>query len=582
MSVLTRSNRTIHIKSFISFAALFLFVGFGSHVAAQHTATPASAGRPPDLILFNGKIFTADPQLPRAEAIAIRGESIVAVGASADLKPLADAHTKLMDLKGRTVIPGLNDAHAHLGTRPKDEVFVETESEDPNWLELSAAIRKAVAQAPKGVILSGTFGTAIFYDPNVDRAALDKVAPDNPVILGSFDGHANILNSSALTRLGIGEDIADPMGGRFERGPDGKLTGVAREYAAWSTVARHEAAITTDEEAVPELGRQLTRAVQYGITSLQDMPTEMSTERTARLIAKLPITIRVRITRMNTTTPAGPDYNEGASASTHPAPLLTVNGTKWVLDGVIFEASLTPRTSAATEASVASSPYSFAGLPPLFASSALDAMLRDALRHNYQLQFHVFGRPAATQLFEALQRTGGPSVWRGRRLRIEHGDGLSPDLIARAKDFGVIVSQQGTHFGIVQIDPSLDAGFLDRLRADHAQPLRSLLNAGVPLALGSDGPLNPWLSILGAVTTPDRPGEAITREQAVMAYTSGSAYAEFEEKEKGSLAPGKLADLAVLSQDVFTVPLSELPKTKSVLTFVGGRIIYDAHEMNDR
>jgi predicted amidohydrolase YtcJ len=570
------------MSDFISFAALFLFVGFCGHVAAQHTKIAASAGPPPDLILYNGKIFTADPQLPKAEAIAIRGDRIVAVGASADITLLADVHTRLMDLKGRTVVPGLNDAHTHLGIRPTDEVFVETESDDPNWLELSAAIRKAAAQAPKGAILSGAFGTTIFYDPKVDRAALDKVAPDNPVILGSFDGHADILNSAALTRLGIGEDIADPMGGRFERGPDGKLTGVAREYAAWSAVGRHEAAITSDEEAVTELGRQLTHAAQYGITSLQDMPTDMSTERTGQLLAKLPATIRVRITRMNTTTPTGPDYKEGASAPTHPAPLLTVNGTKWVLDGVIFEASLTPRTAAAAEATVAGSPYSFAGLPPLFSPSGVDEMLRDSLRHNYQLQFHVFGRPAATELFEALQRTGGPSIWKTRRLRIEHGDGLSPDLIARGREFGVIVSQQGTHFGIAQIDPSLDAGFLDRLRADHAQPLRSLLNAGIPVALGSDGPLNPWLSILGAVTTSDRPEEAITREQAVTAYTYGSAYAEFEEKDKGRLAAGMLADLAVLSQDVFSVPFSELPKTKSVLTFVGGRIVYDAHEVTGR
>jgi hypothetical protein len=171
-----------------------------------------------------------------------------------------------------------------------------------------------------------------------------------------------------------------------------------------------------------------------------------------------------------------------------------------------------------------------------------------------------------------MDATGSKEFWSKRRVRIEHGDGIMPDLIARAKELGVIVVENPTHFTLREL-------FVKRFgvdRTDQMQPLRSLLVAGIPVALGSDGPNNPYLNIMLASVYPGKPGEAITREQALTAYTLTSAYAEFAEKEKGSLEPGKLADLAVLSQDIFSVPAEDLPKTESVLTIVGGKIVYDA------
>lgn len=153
-----------------------------------------------------------------------------------------------------------------------------------------------------------------------------------------------------------------------------------------------------------------------------------------------------------------------------------------------------------------------------------------------------------------------------------------PDLIARAKEMGVIVVQNPTHLTLGE----LLVKRYGPARAEQMQPLRSLLNAGIPLAIGSDGPNNPYLNIMLAAVYPGKPSEAITREQAVVAYTLGSAYAEFAEKDKGSLEPGKLADLAVLSQDIFRVPPNELPKTESVLTMVGGKIVHDAKAVTVR
>ena len=534
-----------------------------------------AAGGAPDVVLFNGKVFTADPAHPRATALAIRGERLVAVGSDAAVKRLADAHTRLLDLGRRTVIPGLNDAHAHLAVWPKDQVNVETETMDPDWPQLRDALRKAAAGAPPGALLSGSFGTRIFHDPAIDRAALDAVVADHPVMLVDFDGHAAILNSAELRALQIGDDIADPLGGRFERDAAGHLDGVMREYAAWAVMGRRASAAVSDADASSALQSQLQQAAAWGVTTIQDMPIDMPVDRFVRLASALPPCVRLRVTRMNATTAIGPEFGEGDPKPAHPTPLVSVDGTKWVLDGVIFEGGFTPRREAAARAAAPAGPYSFAGLPPLFEPAVVEAMLRDSLQHDYQLQLHVFGRPAALELFAALEKTGGLPVWAHRRLRIEHGDGLTPELIAKAKSYGLIVSQQGTHFGIAEIDPSLDAGFLPRLRAFKAQPLRSLVAAGVPIALGSDGVLNPWLGVLGATTHQDRPTEAITVAQAVTAATRGSAWAEFTERDKGMLAPGKLADLAVLSQDVFAVPPSELANTTSLLTLVGGRVVHD-------
>ena len=157
-------------------------------------------------------------------------------------------------------------------------------------------------------------------------------------------------------------------------------------------------------------------------------------------------------------------------------------------------------------------------------------------------------------------------------VRIEHGDGLTPDLIPRARELGVVVVQNPTHLA----SPESISKTFGADRAAELQPLHSLLDAGIPLALGSDGPTNPYLNIMLAANDPGRSKEALTREQAVIAYTQGSAYAEFTEKDKGTLEPGKLADLAVLSQDIFHFQLNELPKTESVLTLVGGKVVYDA------
>jgi predicted amidohydrolase YtcJ len=245
------------------------------------------------LVLLNGKIFTSVAAHPYVQALAIRGERITATGDSAKIRALAGPHTKQIDLGGRTVIPGINDAHNHLGISP------------PNRIDL--------------------------------------VAPNNPVILYTFTSHAWIVNSTALTRIGIPENQPDPLGGRYERSPDGRLTGVIREYAL-ETVWRNLSDQTSEADALRELRETFSAAVKWGITTIQDMENDMPPDRCVALLEKMPTPIRVRVIRMPGTTPAGRDIQEGRPVPRSSNPLITVSGTKWLLDGTPLEGTLAPAT----------------------------------------------------------------------------------------------------------------------------------------------------------------------------------------------------------------------------------------------
>lgn len=553
-------------------AVVWATVGL-AFVAAVVCARAAALDPKPDLVLLDGRIFTNDAARPYVQALAIRGDRVVATGDSAKIRALAGPQTKQIDLGGRTAIPGINDAHNHIGLDPPGAVHLELGTEDPTWAQLGTAISAAAAKAPKGTFILADIGPIVFHDTAVARDALDRVAPDHPLVLTTLTGHAVLMNGAALARLGVREDQKDPVGGRYERSKDGKLTGVVREYAVLQ-LNRAIAAIPSDAEAVGQLREFFARAARFGITTTQDMSDSIEPGRAVKLFEAAQAAIRIRIMRMPGTTPEGRDKSEGLSEPHHQSALITVSGTKWLLDGVPLENTLTPREVPSVPAGE-SLDYGARHLPLTFSEKEMEAMLRESLANHSQLMVHVSGYLSAAAMLEALDATGGASLWNGKRVRFEHGDGLYPDLIPRAKTMGIVVVQNPTHF---------DASLLGAARtgAKEVQPFRTLIAAGIPMALGSDGPMNPYLNIMLACTDPGRPSEAITREQAVTAYTQTSAYAEFAEKEKGGLEPGKLADLAVLSQDIFSVPLRDLPKTESVLTLVGGRVIYDAKAIGQR
>jgi len=208
------------------------------------------------LVLLNGKIFTSDTAHPYVQTLAIRGERITATGDSAKIRTLAGPHTKQMHLGGRTVVPGINDAHNHLTISPPNRIDLELKSPDPDWPEAKSAIEAAVLKAPKRTFIFGAIAFKVFRDLAVNRDTLNQVASNNPVILYTFASHTYIVNSSALARIGIREDQPDPLGGRYERSPDGRLTGVIREYAleqAWRNLSDQ----TTEADALRELRETL-------------------------------------------------------------------------------------------------------------------------------------------------------------------------------------------------------------------------------------------------------------------------------------------------------------------------------------
>jgi len=548
----------IYLAIFLNFCAVLFSAGLTS---AQSSA--------PDLLLLNGKIFTSNASQLYVEAVAIRGDRIVAVGESAKMKSLAGPATKSIDLGGRTVIPGINDAHVHLGIQPANTVELDLSGLNPSWDEVKKALATAAAKAPKGATLSGEIGPATFFNLDCNRESLDKILPDHPVILMTLTGHAEILNSTALAKLGLRDGQPDPMGGRFEKDANGKLTGVLREYAVFD-MYRVLDRMTSDTDGVEQLRHELERAAKFGITSIQNM-SGTPPARFISLVEKVPTPIRIRVMRIPPTTSAGRDLQEGVGLPLHPSPIITVTGTKWLLDGVPLENTFLPRKSGAA-GGFTSLEDGVLQLGLSLPKPEITAILRETLDSKDQLLVHVSGTPAATAMLDSMEASGGENVWSGKRVRFEHGDGVLADMLPRLKKLGIIDVQNPTHLGMISVMPELFHG----KKLEKTQPLKSFLDAGIPLALGSDGPMNPYLNIMLASLHPNRPSEAITREQAVIAYTLTSAYAEFAENEKGTLEPGKLADLAVLSQDIFTIPPPEMPKTTSVLTIVGGKIAFDA------
>ena len=517
----------------------------------------------PDFILLNGKVFSADPAKPFAEAVAIRGERILAVGTSSEVEKLAGAKTRRIDLHGRVVVPGFNDAHYHFSPDPKG-FTLQFKTMEPNWGETSQAIAAAAKQNPLGTWILGYIGSEVILNDQVTRFALDKLAPQHPVLLRTYYGHGYVANSKAMPLLRIGEEERDPAGGRFERLAGSKrVNGRFWAYAQFMP-NRILGDRISDEDNIKELRKMANEAVGFGITSMQIMP-RMSVDSFIRLLIRADLPIRVRAIPFSQTNAKGRDLSEIRQLSKLKSPNLkiTASGIKWILDGTPFE------HGAALRQGYNDKPDSRGKL--LFNQNEIEAMVKESLDFNQQILFHCAGDRCAEAVMDAMGKVGGGKIdWKTKRVRIEHGDGLSSDLIQRAKKLGVIVVQNPTHFSLVDI---IHARYSASTKFFS---VRSLLEADVPFALGSDGPMNPFLNLMLATIHPTNPSEAITREQAIKAYSYGSAFAEFGENDKGTITQGKLADLAVLSQDVFSVPVPELPKISSVLTIVGGRIVYDA------
>ena len=506
----------------------------------------------PDLIIHHGRVFTGDATHRWAEAVAIRGSRITAVGTNAEITALAGDTTKRFDAGGRAVIPGFNDAHTHQGPQP--DGFELSLEPDPNWALVSAALTNGAEESAGDLWIYGTIGPKLLADPAVTAQALDKASGGRKVMLTSWTGHGQIFSTTALASLRISENSTDPPGGWYERDAS-HLTGKMFEYAGWNA-ERRVIDTVSDEQAIEALKRYADQALAFGITSIQNM-SMLPLSRYEKIERHGPAPIRIRIIRFPMTENGRVTEGSDLPASDKERPLSTISGTKWILDGTPVEqnAALRRPYPGSTENN------GKLDFPP----DEIKVILKEAFDSKEQTLLHVVGDRTTAAVLDAMRAVGPAEEWRKKRLRIEHGDGLQADLIPVAKEFGVVVVINPTH---VVARGSFPAGAY--------MPVKSLLKAGIPIAIGSDGPMSPGLNIQLATTAPGNPAEAITREEAVDAYTRGSAYAEMTENDKGTIATGKLADLAVLSQDVFRISPELLPATVSVLTIVDGKIAYDA------
>lgn len=508
----------------------------------------------PDLILHNGKVFTADRDGLWAEAIAVSGSNIVAVGGTEEILATAGAATRIIDAGGRVIVPGFNDAHYHVSSAIPHE-WLEL-GDDPSLDVVLDSIRSAVGRTPAGTWVWGAIGATVFDDPRTGRAALDAVAPDHPVMLDGWTGHGRWINSAARAQFPwLGKA---GWGGWTEPGGDGSEDSFLYGYEGFRATAQLQRGV--DSVTIARMARLQAGALEMGITSFQAMAFPMTEQVAMAALEAAGLRVRWSFIRL----PLGDDAAPPAGdAQPDRSALFTRGGAKYILDGTPEERMMRLRLP-------------FADRPGWSGRSYLDeerlgAAVDHALAAGEQLSVHAVGDSAISLLFQAMQRRQ-PEGWQARRVRVEHGDVMAPDLIATAAALGAVVVQNPSHLTV--------AGMLNRrLGADRmatVQPMRSLVEAGVPLALGSDGPLSPFLNIMFAVIHPANPAEALSVEEAVIAYTRGSAYAQFAETEKGRIRPGLLADLAVLSQDIFTIAPDQLPATTSLLTLVGGRIEHAA------
>lgn len=515
----------------------------------------------PSLVLVNARIFTGVEAQPWAEAIAITGDRISGVGTTAAVKPLAGADTRVIDAAGRLVIPGINDAHVHVGampaaTRLEGPSAVE---QDPSLAQVLQRLKAAAAQAPANGWIFGEVGASLLDDPKATRAALDEIAPSHRVMLGAWTGHGTLMNSAALAALSVRDIEPDPPGGFYGRMPGTKnVSGWAHEYADFILRRRLSSQMSTEAQ-VATLRRFAQEATTYGITSVQWMTTALTAGDAARCAAAADVPVRVRVIDF----PLMPmsAWRAPASRRATGSERVTVSGTKWIVDGTPVERFMFLRQPYADR------PDTRGHLN--FTPFELTTFLRTAMAAQEQPMLHAVGDAAIDGLLDALEKTGGEK-WRSLRPRIEHGDMLEPSQFDRAKRLGIVLVQNPSHLMLPQI-----MGTRVGQRTARMGLLKSTLAAGVPVALGSDGPLNPYLNVMFATINANNPAEAMTREQAIVAYTRGAATAEFAEDKKGVLTVGAMADLAVLSQDVFKVPINVLPQTSSVLTIVAGRVVYE-------
>jgi predicted amidohydrolase YtcJ len=562
--------------------AVALLGAVGVMYAQEPSAKPKA-----DLIFVHGNVYTGVMMasgfsaIQRAEAIAVRGDRILAVGDGADLLKLKGPETIVVDLGGRFVMPGFNDAHAHLAAGGAEKLNVDLK--DVKSLdEFRARIRAKVETAKPGDwVLGGGWDENLWPVKALPtRWDVDEVSAKHPVFLERVDGHIAVANTQALKLASITIASRDPRGGKIDRDSNGQPNGILRERAREAVT--NVIPPPTHDRRMEAMEAALAEAARWGVTSVQDNSSwedfqvleelEKAGKLTARVTEWLPFNDSI-------------EQLDGKRKAHAPSDSLLHTGMlKGFMDG-----SLGSRTAALIE------PYADdaknSGLPQ-YDPVKLNEMAKERVLAGYQLGFHAIGDKGVQMALDAFgeaersareKKVKAANGGADYRLRIEHAQVTTPQQVVKFRDLKVVASMQPSH---LLTDMKWAEARVGPKRAEHSYAWAEFLQRGVTLAFGTDFPvesISPFRGLYAATTRKSEsgkeeyfPDQKITMDQAIAAYTAGSAFAEFAEKDKGLIVAGKLADFVVLDRDLTAVVPQKLLETKILRTVVGGKTVYEA------
>jgi predicted amidohydrolase YtcJ len=544
-------------------AAETIFINGDIYTGQDITVTTRNGTLPP---------FTTKTPYRGIQALALSGGKIAAVGSNADIQKLKGPKTQVIDLGGHFVMPGFNDAHVHLGSGGFEKLNVNlVGSKSLEDMKQRIAARVKTAAPGEWIVGRGWDHTLWAEQKTPVREDIDSVTNGHPAIFNRVDGHIAIANSAALKTAGITAQTPDPHGGKIDRDEKGEPTGILRETAMSLVSEKIPPPSAAQRRKAAELALQ--DAARSGITSAQDNSDwedfltyeqmEKEGKLTLRIAEWLPFDAPVeQLVKMR----------QHHSAKD---PMLHTTMLKGFMDG-----SLGSRT-AAMLAPYTDDPKN-SGIPR-YEQDKLNSMAAERAKDGFQLGFHAIGDRGARMALDAFTYAIQKSNKKNLRFRIEHDQVIAPEDFKKFKDLGVIASVQPNH---LLTDMNWAESHIGPERAKHSYPWKEFEENGIPLAFGTDYPVEPITPFRGLYAAVTRKNEAGTKEyypeqkltidHAIAAYTSGAAYAEFEEDKKGSLTPGMLADFVVLDRDITKVAPAEILKTRVLRTVVGGKTVYEA------
>ena len=544
---------------------------------------------PADLVLRNGHIVTVDSALPEAQAVAVRGYEIIAVGTDDEIDAYIGEETEVVDLNGRLAVPGFIEGHGHYMGLGRAKMILDL-TKARAWEDIVSLVGAAARDAGRDAWIAGRGWHQEKWDsigePTFDgvpaHASLSAVSPANPVYLTHASGHAAFANGRALELAGIDRDTPNPPGGEIVRDDDGNPTGLLRETAqglvgrvmSRAQAQRSPQEIEAEARRMVELAGQA--ALENGVTSFHDAGSDFETIDFLKELeaeGRLPVRLYVMVRGEPNDTLAArlKDYRMVAEGND----FLTVRSIKHSIDGALGA------HGAWLLAPYADMPSS-AGLNTTD-PAVIERTAQIAIENGFQVNTHAIGDRANREVLDIYERTFAAHPDRTDvRWRIEHAQHLDEAEIPRFAQLGVIAAMQGVH--ATSDGPWIDKRLGQERARIGAYVWRDLLDSGAVIANGTDVPvedINPIASFYATVArrladgSVFFEGQRLTRDEALHSYTLANAYAAFEEDIKGSITPGKLADIVVLSKDIMTIPEDEIPTAQVDATIIGGRIVFE-------